>query len=266
VISLTSIAAAGFLLGMRHATDADHVIAISTIVSRERSVRGAGLIGALWGIGHTLTIVVVGGAILLFSLVIPPHVGLSMEFAVGVMLVILGIESLPARQVPAAAYRPVDAQGRHLHIHRHGDFAHSHVHGHGRADHGHSPDATPQHRIDRLLGRLGWYRVVRPVVVGIVHGLAGSAAVVLLLIPAVGDPLAAMGYLVLFGFGTVAGMMMITSAIALPFALGGRRYPGLGSALRTSCGLLSLGFGLFVMYTAGVADGLLTGHAHWIPG
>lgn len=265
MISLTSIAAAGFILGMRHATDADHVIAISTIVSRERSLQSAGLIGALWGVGHTATIAIVGTAILLFSVVIPPHVGLSMEFAVGLMLVILGVASLMARKNPAAVYRPVDAQGRHWHIHRHGDFAHSHTHGHGREDHGHAPDATAQGRLDRALGKLGWYRVVRPLVVGVVHGLAGSAAVVLLFVPAVGDPVAALGYLGLFGVGTVAGMMIITTAIAVPFAFGGQRFPELGRMLRAGCGLLSLAFGLFVMYTAGVVDGLLTGHAHWIP-
>ena len=84
----------GFLLGMRHATDADHVIAVSTIVSRQRSPWGAALIGSLWGIGHTVTIMVVGGVIILFDLVIPPRLGLAMEFSVAVMLILLGIASL----------------------------------------------------------------------------------------------------------------------------------------------------------------------------
>src|SRR6185436_2987509 len=94
VVTLFSLVALGFFLGMRHATDADHVIAISTIVSRQRKLGSAALIGALWGVGHTMTVAVVGGAIILFGVVIPPHVGLAMEFAVGVMLVLLGVMSL----------------------------------------------------------------------------------------------------------------------------------------------------------------------------
>jgi len=250
---------------MRHATDADHVIAVSTIVSRERSVKGAGLIGAMWGVGHTLTIAAVGGAILLFSIVIPPRIGLSMEFAVGVMLVLLGIASLVNRPGRAAAYRPVAASGKHWHVHRHGDFAHAHVHGHGGVAHGHAPDATVQSWMDRRFGRLGLYRLVRPLVVGIVHGLAGSAAVALLFVPAVHDTASAFGYLLLFGAGTIAGMMIITAAIAIPFAWGGHRFPQVGVALRMACGMLSLAFGLFVMYSVGIGDGLFSAHPAWTP-
>src|SRR6266849_11210237 len=90
MISLVSILAIGFFLGMRHATDADHVIAVTTIVSRQRSIRQAALIGVLWGVGHTITILVVGSAIILFGLVIPPRVGLTMEFSVGLILILLG--------------------------------------------------------------------------------------------------------------------------------------------------------------------------------
>src|SRR6202165_4629353 len=94
MITLFSIIALGFFLGMRHATDPDHVIAVTTIVSRQRSVRHAALIGALWGVGHTITIFIVGSAIILFGLVIPPRVGLTMELSVGLMLVLLGILNL----------------------------------------------------------------------------------------------------------------------------------------------------------------------------
>src|SRR5438270_4379231 len=92
--SLASLLVLGFVLGMRHATDADHVVAIATIVSRQRNLRGSAMIGAAWGIGHTFTILIVGGAIILFGMVIPPRVGLGMEFAVGVMLIILGVLTL----------------------------------------------------------------------------------------------------------------------------------------------------------------------------
>jgi len=92
--NLVSLLFLGFLLGIRHATDADHIVAIATIVSRQRSLRGSAMIGAVWGIGHTLTILVVGGAIILFGLVIPPRVGLAMEFGVGIMLILLGVLTL----------------------------------------------------------------------------------------------------------------------------------------------------------------------------
>jgi len=94
MIGLLTIVAIGFFLGMRHATDPDHVIAVSTIVSREHSVKRSALIGAAWGIGHTLTILAVGGAIVLFRITLPPRVGLAMELAVAVMLIVLGVKNL----------------------------------------------------------------------------------------------------------------------------------------------------------------------------
>src|SRR6202140_1800110 len=94
MITLLSITVLGFFLGMRHATDPDHVIAVTTIVSRQRSIRHAALIGILWGLGHTITILAVGSAIILFGLVIPPRVGLTMEFSVGLMLILLGVLNL----------------------------------------------------------------------------------------------------------------------------------------------------------------------------
>src|SRR5260221_14404546 len=150
MISVLSIIALGFFLGMRHATDADHVIAISTIVSRQRSMRSAAMIGVLWGLGHTLTVTLVGGAIILFTITIPPRVGLAMEFAVGVMLVLLGFLNLTGLNEwirdNVAPGSPV-----HGHTHAHGDYAHSHLHGHGQAPHGHNEDQTPQPRLNRKL-------------------------------------------------------------------------------------------------------------------
>ncbi len=173
-----SLLAVGFFLGMRHATDADHVIAISTIVSRQRSMRSAAMIGVLWGVGHTLTVMLVGGAIILFTITIPPRAGLAMEFAVGVMLVLLGFLNLTGLN---QWIRDNVAPGSsiHGHTHAHGDYAHSHVHGHGPARHGHNEEQTPQAWLDRKLGGIGLYQMARPLVVGIVHGLAGSAAVAL---------------------------------------------------------------------------------------
>ena len=157
---LLSVLLLGFFLGMRHATDPDHVIAVTTIVSRQRSVRAAAWTGVLWGIGHTLTILAVGGAIILFGLVIPPRVGLGMEFSVAIMLVLLGILTLTGvtrriQEVRAGASHAGGDEGRHAHPHVHGDYIHSHAHGHAPEAHGHPDEATPQARLDRTLGHSG---------------------------------------------------------------------------------------------------------------
>src|SRR5712692_9414433 len=152
---------------MRHATDADHVIAVTTIVSRQRSVRQATLIGAFWGLGHTLTIFVVGAAIILFSLVIPPRLGLSMELSVALMLILLGVLNLTGiMRWITETFTPPQG-GIHSHPHGHGDYIHTHPHGHGPGAHGHAEDETPQGWLDRTFGRLGLYQTLRPVIVGV---------------------------------------------------------------------------------------------------
>lgn len=266
MITLIAVILLGFFLGMRHATDPDHVIAVSTIVSRQRAVRQAALIGILWGLGHTLTIFVVGGVIILFSVVIPTRVGLTMEFSVAVMLIILGVLNLTGilRWVTETlTFGQGDAT--HIHLHAHGDYVHSHSHGHAPGDHGHAEDATPQGWLDRTFGRLGVYQSVRPLVVGVVHGLAGSAAVALLVLTAIRNPWWATAYLVVFGVGTIAGMMLITAALALPFAFAESRFQWFNRNLAWASGLLSLGFGLFLAYRIGFVDGLFTSHPHWAP-
>jgi high-affinity nickel-transport protein len=264
VTTTLSLLAVGFFLGMRHATDADHVIAISTIVTRQRSMRGAAWIGLLWGLGHTLTVALVGGAILLFTVVIPPRVGLAMEFAVAVMLVILGFLNLTG--ITQWMHDSIVPSGPvHAHTHAHGDYAHAHVHGHGREGHGHSEEQTPQAWLDRKLSGLHPYQAIRPIVVGIVHGMAGSAAVALLALAAIQDVWWGMLYLVLFGIGTIAGMMLITVAIAYPFAYSANRFPRMNVYLRAATGLLSFGFGLFLIYYIGYVDGLFTDNPQWNP-
>ena len=277
-MSSLPIVVVGFLLGMLHATDADHVIAISTIVSRQGSLKSAASIGALWGVGHTLTVFLVGGAIIVFSLVIPPGVGLAMEFAVAVMLILLGVYTLagvtrwvrdnmfpaPDGMFPGHSH-PAAQHGAHLHAHVHGDYVHAHAHGHGADNHGHPENATPQAWLDRRLSRVPAYQAVRPLAIGIVHGMAGSAAIALLVLAQIRDPLWGLLYLVLFGVGTIAGMMLITTAIALPFAYSLQRLPQLNLWMRLVAGLLSLGLGLYLGYRIGVVQGLFTGNPVWSP-
>lgn len=258
----------GFVLGMRHATDPDHVIAVSTIVSRERSTLKAGLIGILWGVGHTLTILVVGAAIILFGLAIPTRVGLTMEFCVGLMLILLGLLNLTgAMQRMSSAFSPAHPQttGAHAHIHQHGSKVHLHWHSHAPDDQHHGESLAPPSWLQRSLPTLGLYQALRPLLVGIVHGLAGSAAVALLVLSTIRNPRWAVLYLLLFGLGTIVGMMLITTVIALPFSVAGSKFAWLNRGLVTGSGLVSLLFGLFLCYHIGVIDGLFMGVPHWTP-
>ena len=264
MVHVLTIVMLGFFLGMRHATDPDHVIAVTTIVSQQSTIRRAMLIGAAWGIGHTVTIVLVGGTIILFDLAIPPRLGLALELAVALMLILLGILTLTGvmRWIQDSLAMSGDP---HSHGHRHGDYVHSHLHGHGLGRHGHREDQTPQACLDQRLAWLGLYQVIRPLVVGVVHGLAGSAAVALLVLATIPNPVWATAYLLLFGVGTLAGMMLITAAIGAPFAYTATHLVRFNRYLGVASGLLSLGFGLFLVYQIGFVDGLFTSHPRWIP-
>jgi ABC-type nickel/cobalt efflux system permease component RcnA len=267
--TLVPIILLGFFLGMRHATDPDHIIAVTTIVNREPSLTRALAIGALWGLGHTVTVGLVGGAVIVFGLVIPPRLGLTMELSVALMLIVLGILGL--RRFDArigddgGAHHGRGAAPPHAHAHAHGDYVHSHAHAHGPERHGHREDQTPQAWLDRTFGRVGLYQVLRPVVVGVVHGLAGSAAVALLVLASIREVGWAVAYLLVFGAGTIAGMMVVTVAVAAPFLYLARRVGRLNRCLVTVSGLLSLGFGLFLVYQIGWVDGLFTGRPTWTP-
>lgn len=262
-----AILAIGFFLGMRHATDPDHVIAVSTIVSRERSIAKAASIGILWGLGHTLTILGVGAAIILFGLAIPARIGLTMEFCVGLMLILLGVLNLTgAMKWMSEKFSPAHPKvtGQHAHVHEHEAKLHFHWHSHSGASEHHGESLAPPQTWERFAG-LGGYQALRPLFVGIVHGLAGSAAVALLVLSAIREPKWAVLYLLVFGVGTIAGMMLITSVIALPFSFAGYRFAWLNRGLITGSGILSLAFGLFVCYHIGFVDGLFTAHPNWNP-
>lgn len=240
LLSLLSFLVLGFALGMRHATDPDHVVAVTAIVTRERSFRAAAPIGALWGLGHTFTIFVVGGAIVLFGFVIPPRLGLGMEFSVGLMLVGLGAFNLLvlSRRTPAGPHA--------LHAH---------------SDHSHDVWSARAGLTDPAR-RSFW---LRPMIVGLVHGLAGSAAVALLVLGRVQEPLWSVAFLAVFGVGTVAGMLLVTLAMALPLALTAHHFARFHRALGVVAALSSVGFGLFLAYDTGIQDGLFSENPTWTP-
>lgn len=266
MINFLSIVAIGFFLGMRHATDPDHVIAVTTIVSRQNKISRAAWTGVFWGVGHTLTIFVVGTAIILFGVVVPARLGLSMELSVALMLVLLGVMNVVAFLRSASSVAKVhDGATVHTHPHSHGDYIHTHPHGHAPEAHPHLPEKTPLARMDRLFGKIGIYRQFRPFLVGIVHGLAGSAAVALLVLATIRDSRWAIAYLLVFGLGTVAGMMLITLSIASAFTFFGRKHSNFSLRLGLVSGLLSLAFGLLLVYQIGFGSGLFSGHPQWTP-
>ena len=233
----------GLLLGMRHSTDPDHVVAVSTIVSKQRSIRQAGLIGTLWGLGHTLTIFAVGSMIILFGVVIPPRLGLSMEFSVALMLILLGVLNLTGMMQRLTSYL---TQAR-----KHdGETAIS---------------SRAETLLDQSVGRFGVYQCVRPLVIGIVHGLAGSAAVALLVLSTIHSPLWATMYLLIFGAGTMVGMMCMTAVMAVPLAYAGSRFTSVSRFFSVASGVVSVCFGFFLVYKLGFLGGLFTSHPQWTP-
>lgn len=262
-------AALGFALGMRHATDPDHVIAVTAILTHERRLLAATRTGVLWGLGHSLTVLMVGCAIIVLKVQVPVRLGLAMEFGVGVALIALGLPaaatsltalaarvglarrcggSHPTSQVHSHAHSHGGAEHRHVHVHDDGAAAHqSHLFGHGAAY-----EPAPR----SALKSFG---------VGLVHGLAGSAAIALVVLGAITQPLWGVAYLAVFCLGTIAGMALITTAIGTPMVLAAHRVTRLHRGLVLGSGLLSLCFGLFIAYQIGVTQGLFGSAPVWTP-
>jgi hypothetical protein len=273
------LALLGLMLGMRHATDPDHVVAVTTILSNERRLGAATRIGLIWGLGHTTTVLALGAAIILFKLSIPARLGLAMEFAVAVVLILLGLSAaskLLKHLLTRLGLTRLDTASAlivHSHPHSHAGSVHSHAHVHPRADDAASaPDHSSgalhsDHRLpkatlpDVALRR----RLLKSFGVGLAHGLAGSAAIALLVLSAIPEPLWATVYLAIFCVGTILGMMLITTAIGAPFVLAYSRMASLHRALALGSGLLSFGFGLFLAYQIGVVDRLFSAIPLWTP-
>jgi len=219
---LAAVLGLGFLLGLQHATDADHVAAVSTLASRQRSVVASALLGSFWGAGHTAALLVAGGIAMALRLTISPAVAEALEALVGLMLVGLGGQVILQAPRAIAAHRHVHAPGAHGHEH-----AHVHVGAAAAHDHVH-------------LTRLG----ARPFLVGLVHGLAGSAALTLMVASTVGSPLGGVLYLAMFGAGSTVGMLLLSGLIGLPFVLASRRSARLHLLVRLTAGAASLVVGI----------------------
>ena len=220
----------GFLLGLKHATDADHVVAVSTIVSEYRNAWRGIWIGASWGLGHSTPLLVLGVLILLLkeaALERYEPVAPIFEFGVGVMLVFMGLQVFWNLR-----------RGR-LHVHEHAHDKGPHVHIHATHDAAQDTGSRQPH---------GFFRPGRPFFraksyfIGIIHGLAGSAAVMLVLLPQISSPMVGVGYLVLFGVGTILSMALITVVLGVPFAISGK-FQSLNRSVAGVAGVASLLFG-----------------------
>lgn len=246
-----TILALGFVLGLRHATDADHVVAVTTIVSRQRKLRSAALVGVTWGIGHTLMIIIVGIAIIVFRVVIPEKTQLLFEFIVSLLLMFLGILNLTGvMQRMMRLWSPSKVPHSHIHLH---DHMHVHMHQHDL----HASESPGEEKdLHQFIRMHGAFQLVRPFVVGIVHGLAGSAAVALLILGSISDTTTAILYLIIFGFGTIAGMMIITTLLGIPIIATSKKLQSFDKNITWISGFISLVFGGYLAYTIGYVDGL----------
>lgn len=247
---IISVVLLGLFLGIQHATDADHVVAVATIVSRRPGVLSGVLVGVLWGVGHTVTIAVVGGAIILGKLTVTPRVEGWLELTVAVMLIALGGGRLVWTLRERGRIYPDHLLGDHAHGHH--ETFHSHAHAHGAATHRHL-HLHPSRRLLAIFQEVGPAQSLRSISVGLIHGLAGSAAVALLVLSTIKNPYGAMIYLLVFGVGTILGMMGVTAVLTVPFALSARRFAGLHRALAAGTGAVSLGLGLVLVYRIGFA-------------
>ncbi len=233
----------GLIFGLKHATEVDHVVAVSTIVSEHRNLLRATLVGGLWGAGHTISLLVVGLVVLVFRVAIPEAVASWLEFGVALMIITLGA---------LAVWRVFRGRGDvHLHEHTHDGQSHVHIHFH---EHGteHNRPVSKATSHSHAISRLGF----KPLLVGAMHGLAGSAALTLLVLTQIQSLSLGLLYLLLFGIGSTAGMLLMSGLIGLPLVLSARRLTGINYGLQTIAGVFSIAFGFWYAYQTGIAGRL----------
>ncbi|HEY0081276.1 MAG TPA: hypothetical protein VGB61_00690 [Pyrinomonadaceae bacterium] len=241
-LSAFAVLGLGLVFGLKHATEVDHVVAVSNIVSEQRKLWRAALVGGLWGVGHTASLVIVGAVVLVLRVAISERVAQGLEFGVALMIIGLGVATF-ARSLRARRARV------HLHRHRHDELQHAHVHFHDAAT-GHVETIAPH---SHAVARIG----LKPLVVGAVHGLAGSAALTLLVLAQIPSPLVGLLYLLVFGVGSIAGMLLMSGIVGLPFIFTARNLSGLHYGLQAAAGALSICFGLWYAYETQVHAWLL---------
>jgi len=232
-LSTLAVLGIGLVFGLRHATEVDHVVAVSTIVSQHKNVLRSAAVGAMWGAGHTASLLVIGALVLLLRVAIPERVSGWLEFGVALMIIGLGISAL---------WRALRRSSEvHVHQHSHDGQSHKHVHFHEKQTR-HKPSSHSAHSHD--VSRIGW----KPLLIGTMHGLAGSGALTLLVLTQINSPWVGMLYLGIFGVGSIVGMLLMSGLIGLPFALTSRNLTHVHHRLQTVAAILSICFGLWYAY------------------
>ena len=235
-LSLLAILGLGLVFGLKHATEVDHVVAISTIVSRHKNVLRSAFVGALWGAGHTVSLLAIAIVVLWFRVAIPERVSDWLEFGVALMIIALGVSAL---------WRSLQQHAQvHVHQHSHDGVSHTHVHFHeNETRHERALPAHHSHRVSRI----GW----KPAMVGMMHGLAGSGALTLLMLTQITSAWVGLLYVLMFGLGSIAGMLLMSGLIGLPFALTSRNLTHAHQRLQTLAAILSICFGIWYAYRVG---------------
>ncbi|GBF10568.1 sulfite exporter TauE/SafE family protein [Tepidibacillus sp. HK-1] len=223
----------GFVLGMKHAIEPDHIIAVSTIASQSKSLWRSSLAGVFWGIGHTATIFIVGISFIWIKGEIPVTWAMSLEFLVGIMLVVLGVSTI------------LTFKKNKIHVHHHEHNGIAHIHFHDRHDsHVHPKDEKKLSYLKSLM-------------IGFIHGLAGSAAMIILTMSTVHNPIEGAIYIIVFGVGTTISMLSFTTLIGIPFVLSAKHIQ-MNQSLTIFAGALSMIFGFYYMYNLGITEGLFS--------
>ena len=232
-LSVLAVLSIGLVFGLKHATEVDHVVAVSTIVSQHRNVFHSALVGGLWGIGHTVSLLVIAVVVLSLRVAIPERVSGWLELGVAIMIICLGISALR---------RALRKSGEvHVHQHSHNGLSHTHVHFHEEETR-HEPVSHSQH--SHAVSRLGW----KPVLIGLMHGLAGSGALTLLVLTQISSSWTGFLYVATFGLGSIIGMLVMSGIIGLPFALASRRLTHVHQRIQTLAAVLSICFGIWYAY------------------
>ncbi|MBM2840475.1 MAG: high-affinity nickel-transporter [Bacteroidetes bacterium] len=245
---MLSILGIGFVLGLKHALDADHLLAVSTIISERKGILRSAGVGLLWGLGHTASLLLAGLIVIALRVEIPERVALTMEFLVALMLIGLGLNVL---------YKLVRGGKIHSHAHWHGNHLHVHPHAHEHAPgdqhvHHHEPFGFMSKSMMSHLSK-----DKKPVFIGMIHGLAGSAALMLVVLATIPSTGLALAYVAIFGFGSVGGMVAMSTVIGIPFALTPHRSERLNQVVRGVSGGLSLVFGSYYAWQIAVIDRLV---------
>jgi ABC-type nickel/cobalt efflux system permease component RcnA len=235
-LSTITILGVGLVFGLKHATEVDHVIAVSTIVSQHKNVFRSALVGLLWGAGHTASLLLVGGVVLALRVAIPEQVSQWLEFGVAIMIIGLGFVALR---------RALRGGGEvHMHQHTHNGLSHMHIHFHENETK-HEPSVPAPH--SHAVSQVGW----KPVLIGAMHGLAGSGALTVLVLTQISSTWIGFVYLAIFGLGSIVGMIVMSGLIGLPFALSARHLTYAHHRLQTVAAVLSICFGAWYAYASG---------------